>query len=484
MEPISLSTTAGAAPALHPCYSEQAHRHFARLHLAVAPKCNIQCHYCNRKHDCANESRPGVVSELLTPEQAVQKTLAVGSAIPHLAVVGIAGPGDPLANPEAVFAVFRALTEKAPDLTLCLSTNGLALPDHIDELRQHRVGHVTITINCVDPDIGAKIYPWIQWQGRRLRGREAAEVLIARQLQGLDQLVAHGVLVKINSVLIPGVNDQHLMEVNRVVKAKGAFLHNIVPLISRPEHGTHYGKTGQREPTEAELTTLRDACAGEAGETGVMKHCQQCRADAVGLLGQDRGAEFTLEKVAAMPVDWQAAMAKRAAVRAAVEQRLAMQARFLQSTATRPAANVRRLPTPAIPTLRVAVGSTDGQTIDAHFGHLREFLIYDVSSHGAQLVERRPINDRYCNGPTTCGDGNATLPDAIQTLQDCPVLLCARIGFEPWRSLQDAGIQPNSEHALKSITEALSVVYQEWQENRRFNTMPAQTPSMAQGSAA
>ena len=53
----------------HPCYSEDAHHYFARMHVAVAPACNIQCHYCNRKYDCSNESRPGVVSELLTPDQ-------------------------------------------------------------------------------------------------------------------------------------------------------------------------------------------------------------------------------------------------------------------------------------------------------------------------------------------------------------------------------------------------------------------------------
>ncbi|MBU1215006.1 MAG: nitrogenase cofactor biosynthesis protein NifB, partial [Gammaproteobacteria bacterium] len=33
----------------HPCYSEEAHHYFARMHVAVAPACNIQCHYCNRK---------------------------------------------------------------------------------------------------------------------------------------------------------------------------------------------------------------------------------------------------------------------------------------------------------------------------------------------------------------------------------------------------------------------------------------------------
>ena len=49
----------------HPCYSADAHHYFARMHVAVAPACNIQCHYCNRKYDCANESRPGVVSKRL-----------------------------------------------------------------------------------------------------------------------------------------------------------------------------------------------------------------------------------------------------------------------------------------------------------------------------------------------------------------------------------------------------------------------------------
>ena len=45
-------------------------------------------------------------------------------------------------------------------------------------------------------------------------------------------LVAKGILVKVNSVLIPGVNDKHLEEVSKIVKAKGAFLHNVMPLIS------------------------------------------------------------------------------------------------------------------------------------------------------------------------------------------------------------------------------------------------------------
>jgi len=71
------------------------------------------------------------------------------------------GPGDPLANPERTFETFRRLSLEAPDIKLCVSTNGLALPDSVEELAKHNIDHVTITINCVDPEIGAKIYPWI-----------------------------------------------------------------------------------------------------------------------------------------------------------------------------------------------------------------------------------------------------------------------------------------------------------------------------------
>src|SRR6266496_1285153 len=68
----------------HPCYSADAHQYYARMHVAVAPSCNIQCNYCNRKFDCTNESRPGVTSSLLTPEQALAKVKYVASEIKQM----------------------------------------------------------------------------------------------------------------------------------------------------------------------------------------------------------------------------------------------------------------------------------------------------------------------------------------------------------------------------------------------------------------
>ena len=459
-----------AKVANHPCFSEDAHHHYARMHVAVAPACNIQCHYCNRKYDCSNESRPGVVSELLTTEQAVKKTLAVAAAIPQMTVLGIAGPGDPLANPERTLATFRELSEKAPDIKLCVSTNGLALPELVDEICEHNIDHVTITINCVDPEVGAKIYPWIFWNNRRVRGVKAAKILIDQQQKGLEMLVARGVLVKVNSVLIPGVNDEHLKVVSRIVKAKGAFLHNVMPLIAEPEHGTFFGLMGQRGPTDDELTALQDACAGDMA---MMRHCRQCRADAVGMLGEDRGAEFTLDKIEHMEIDYAAAMARRAEVHATIEanreaQRRGTSETFVSlSSLKRPSAKAK--PAPARRSVQFAVASEGGGLINQHFGHAREFLIYEASEAGVRLTGTRDVT-RYCSGDSTCGEAESALAGTLRALAGCEAVLCSKIGYEPWEQLEAAGIMPNGEHAFEPIEDAVAAVYAEMAADGRLNS--------------
>jgi len=437
----------------HPCYSEDAHHYFARMHVAVAPACNIQCHYCNRKYDCANESRPGVVSEVLTPDQAVKKTMAVAANIPQMTVLGIAGPGDPLANPEKTFETFRRLSEEAPDIKLCVSTNGLALPDAVEELSKHNIDHVTITINCVDPKIGAKIYPWIFWNNRRIKGVKGAKILIEQQQKGLEMLIAKGILVKVNSVMIPGVNDEHLAEVSRVVKSKGAFLHNVMPLIAEAEHGTFYGVMGQRGPTPDELQDLQDSCSGDMN---MMRHCRQCRADAVGMLGEDRGDEFTLDKIEDMEIDYAEAMEKRKVIHTAIQAEMdskrleKAQKAELQKQAER--MNTR-------PVL-MAVATSGQGVINVHFGHAKEFLIYEASPDGVRFISHRKA-DAYCGGDISCGETESTLQRTIRSLEGCEAVLCSKVGYEPWEMLETAGIMPNGEHAMENIEEAVMAVYKE-----------------------
>ncbi|MFT4095573.1 MAG: nitrogenase cofactor biosynthesis protein NifB [Rhodoblastus sp.] len=428
----------------HPCYSEEAHHYFARMHVAVAPACNIQCNYCNRKYDCANESRPGVVSEKLTPDEATRKVITVANEVPQLSVLGIAGPGDACYDWKKSKTTFENVSKDIPDIKLCISTNGLMLPDHVEELAAMNVDHVTITINMVDPEIGTKIYPWIFYKGKRYTGLEASQILHERQMQGLEMLTQRGILAKINSVMIPGVNDEHLLEVNKWVKARGAFLHNVMPLISDPAHGTHYGLTGQRGPTAMELKALQDKLEGGAK---LMRHCRQCRADAVGLLGEDRGQEFTKdllpETVAYDP-------ARREAYREVVARERGdhVAAKNEAIGGVRAAASESKL--------LVAVATKGGGRVNVHFGHATEFQVYEAGPKGIVFVGHRKV-EQYCQGGF--GD-DATLDGVIATLEGIEVVLCAKIGDCPKEQLAGAGIDVTDAYAHEYIESAVAALYQ------------------------
>lgn len=426
----------------HPCYSEEAHHYFARMHVAVAPACNIQCNYCNRKYDCSNESRPGVVSEKLTPDEAYRKIIAVANEVPQLSVLGIAGPGDACYDWRKTKETFALISKAIPDLKLCLSTNGLALPDHVDEIAGMNIDHVTITINMVDPEIGAKIYPWIFYNHKRYTGVEASKILHERQMLGLEMLTARNILVKVNSVLIPGINDAHLSTVNAEVKKRGAFLHNIMPLISDPAHGTHYGLTGQRGPTPAELQAVQDACEGGAN---LMRHCRQCRADAVGLLCQDRGQDFPISSI---PEDIAYDPAKREAYRAVIarERDDHRQAKDAASAALRDTESSARI--------LVAVATQGGGRVNQHFGHAKEFQVYEASAAGVRFIGHRKVDAGYCGG-----GGDTALEGIIKALVGVEVVLCAKIGECPQDKLVAAGIATSDAYAFDYIESAIGDYY-------------------------
>ena len=97
----------------HPCFNADAKGKFGRVHLPVAPKCNIKCNFCDRKYDCVNESRPGVTSTILSPEQAGVYMQRVLEKEPRISVAGIAGPGDPFANGPETIATMRTIRKIA-----------------------------------------------------------------------------------------------------------------------------------------------------------------------------------------------------------------------------------------------------------------------------------------------------------------------------------------------------------------------------------
>lgn len=279
---IKIETSPRSIIKTHPCFSEEAHHSFGRVHLPVAPACNIQCRYCIRRFDCANESRPGITSRVLTPDEALERVRALVNRNDRLSVVGIAGPGDPLAN-GSTFATLRQVNHEFPDLTLCVSTNGLLLPGSLDRLIAAGVRSLTITINAVTFAMAENIYSWVSIDGNRYEGREAAALLVSNQWKGLSMAIEAGLIVKVNTVYIPGVNDAEIPLIAACAGKRGAEIMNILPLIPQAEFG-HL-----RRPDHKAITAMRDLCRPHVRQ---MSHCRQCRADACGVLGEDKDMEM------------------------------------------------------------------------------------------------------------------------------------------------------------------------------------------------
>lgn len=266
----------------HPCFSENAHHRFGRIHLPVAPACNIQCKYCVRKYDCANESRPGITSRVLTPDEAMERVRSLVERNERLSVIGIAGPGDPLAN-NATFEVFRAINLEYPELTLCVSTNGLLLPDRLHELIATGVKSITVTVNAMTTETAKKIYSWAIYNGKRFTGKEAAGLISSKQWEGIEMATLAGLAVKINTVLIPGLNEDEIPMIAWLANRKDAVIQNILPLIPK----------GDLENIERPSLEAINEIRKKAGKfLPQMTHCKQCRADAYGELGEDKDMEL------------------------------------------------------------------------------------------------------------------------------------------------------------------------------------------------
>ena len=258
---------------VHPCFSAEDHFRYGRIHLPVAPRCNIKCGFCVMKFDCVNESGPGAASRVISPDEAVMRVAAAAAEDRRLRVAGIAGPGDPLANPET-FETLEKVHAAFPGLTLCLSTNGLLLYEHAQQLAALGVRALTVTVNAAESETACKIYQRI---GDERAGKELCEYFLSRQLEGLKRAAALGISIKINTVLIDSVNTDEITEIARRAKEHGAVLMNLMPLIPQ-------GMFRDCVPVCPEQTDLYRIQAERF--LPQFAHCRQCRADAAGVPGE------------------------------------------------------------------------------------------------------------------------------------------------------------------------------------------------------
>ena len=378
----------------HPCFNPKACKSHGRIHLPVAPRCNIQCNFCNRKFDCVNETRPGVSSGILTPFQALEYLDRVMAERDNISVVGIAGPGDPFANPEETFATLERVSKKYPDMLLCLASNGLNLPDYLDDVARFNVSHVSLTINAVDPKIGERIYAWVRFGKRSLPPGKGARILLEKQIESIKGLKERGVMVKVNTIVLPGINDLHVDRIAEKMAELGVDLFNCMPYY--PNEGSNFSHLS--EPAPEQITRLQKAAKKYIPQ---MMHCRRCRADAVGLLDE------TTPDMNLMVALKEAAKLKEA-----------------------PAPPVGL---PGTPLPYIAVATREGLLVNQHLGEAVELSIYDINKDPHRFIENRTLP-----GP---GGGDRRWHELAGIIRDCRLLLVSGAGGAPKRILDQYGIE-------------------------------------------
>ncbi|QTA83401.1 FeMo cofactor biosynthesis protein [Desulfonema limicola] len=392
----------------HPCFNAKAHKAFGRVHLPVAPRCNIQCKFCNRKFDCVNESRPGVSSGILTPYQAMIYLEEVFKQKKNISVAGIAGPGDPFANPEETMETLRLVRAKYPDIMLCVATNGLSIAPYIDELAELKVSHVTITVNALETGIGTQIYSWVRYNKRVLRAEKGVEILMKNQIQAIKKLKDRNIAVKVNTIIIPGINEDHIEAVAAKMSELGVDILNCVPYY--PNKGSSFEHI--KEPSKEMVKEIRKKAGAYISQ---MTHCTRCRADAAGLLGDI--PDLLLMK------------------RLQECEQLAESRPEKKYNRDRP---------------NVAVASMEGVLVNQHLGEASKLLIYGKKDGIISLLEARKTPER--------GTGFLRWTQLGETLADCGTLLVSGIGESPKKALSTTGI--NIMEIEGVIDEAVQAVFE------------------------
>jgi nitrogen fixation protein NifB len=279
-----------------------------------------------------------------------------------------------------------------------------------------------VTVNAVDPKVGAKMYDFVLWEGKTLHGEEAAAKLIEKQTEGIKMAVAAGMLVKVNTVMVAGINDDHIPEVAKKVKSLGAYVVNIIPMIPVP--GTKFAEL--RAPTAEQRKKLQDLCEPDIKQ---MRHCRFCRADAIGLLGEDRSAEFA----------HYSCQARDLPVKGPVQ--VQMQGDTVH---------------------RVAVATLNGDVVDLHLGQAKKFLVFQVD--GARITETDPIFIEQVPNVVLSGDTHkGKLEMLAETLRGCDVVVAVSFGTPAKEYLKEEGIRPyTAKGPVKAaVREAVDALFQD-----------------------
>ena len=250
---------------------------------------------------------------------------------------------------------------------------------------------------------------WKRIGKKVVRATDGAKILLDRQLAAITGLKERGILVKINTILLPKINDDHIEDVARAMGELDVDIFNCMPYY--PSSGSALEHLP--EPTSVQLERSRKNAAKYVKQ---MRHCTRCRADAVGLLGETPSPVLMQSLVSCQNIVSFESLGK---------------------------SKVKEKP-------YVAVASHEGVLVNQHLGEAYQLLIFKNNGNEIELVEQRATPEP--------GRGNRRWQSLSRILSDCRALLVSGVGKNPRKVIEDNGIDIFEVEGM--ITEAVKAVYE------------------------
>lgn len=393
----------------HPCF-DNCDFHNAVIHLPVVSKTNISYKMDLPRECCPEPFRNKTDNLVITPDEAVEYFNGAKKSLPNITVAAISGPGEGLADFDRVKRTFQLMKGICPEIRLCLSTNGLMLPIYANHLISLGVNFMTVTLHTINPETGGRIYDHITYLGHNYYGEEGANILLQNQISGISYMISRGVSVRINIPVLKGINENEMEDMVSLAKEMGCNSTNVIRL----KKGGKNDENGLETYSSDELSSLRDRYEKILPQSYYCKPCHSSTIETINTrIFMDSIAEASWKKDKAM--------------------------RSFH--------------------LRFAVCSQNRKLIDQHFGHAKEFFIYDYKDGKIEFVESRTIDKVFFSPGGEIDAGR--IYKLIRTIEDCNCVICMRIGICPAQSLKDKNIETYTTYNFieEGIREAVNRLY-------------------------
>ncbi|HQR25662.1 MAG TPA: GTP 3',8-cyclase MoaA [Nocardioides sp.] len=185
------------------------------LRVSLTDRCNLRCSYC-----MPPEGLEWLPDETVLTDDEVVRLVGIGVRLLGIREVRFTG-GEPLVR-RGLPGIIRGVREAGPDLQLSLTTNALGLSRVAGTLAQAGLDRVNVSLDSLRPETFAQI-------ARRQRLEDVLEGLAAARAADLGP-------IKVNAVLLRGVNDDQGPELLRWAIAEGYQLRFIEQMPLDAQH--------------------------------------------------------------------------------------------------------------------------------------------------------------------------------------------------------------------------------------------------------